>query len=177
MKTEMMGYLIFAAFGFSVRGGRGRVWSRHRQQVQLRREIRAQDVTFRTSVAVLLKQPYGWPQWLQLNGFMALIIRSDAIEISSPPWPIRALPGMAYYFRARETTMQVRRAPSRPFALKWLVVTGRQGGKEIKLAISADDPYQLGQAWSAMVGAGVVPVGPPPPDRAGTRRWAPPLYD
>ena len=63
--ASTMGYRILAALGLSVRGGRGWVWSRHRQQVLLRREIRAQDVMFRTSVAVLLKQPYGWPQWLQ----------------------------------------------------------------------------------------------------------------
>jgi hypothetical protein len=90
------GYLIFAALGLSVRGGR--IWSRHRQQVLLRREMRAQEVTFRTSVAVLLKQPYGWPQWLSLNGLMALIVRGDAIEISGELWPIRMLPGMGYYF-------------------------------------------------------------------------------
>jgi hypothetical protein len=108
---------------------------------------------------------------------MALIVRGDAIEISSQAWPIRVIPRMGYYFRARETTIQVRRAPSRPFDLKWLVVTGRQGGKEVKLAISADDPYQLCRAWSAMVDAGAVPVGPPPPDGAGPGRWAPRLYD
>ena len=170
-----MGYLAFAALGLGARGGR--VWTRHRQQVLQRREIRVRDVTFRTGVVVLLKQPYGWPQWLPLNGLMVLIVRGDAIEISGEPWPIRMLPGMGYYFWARETTMQVRRAPSRPFDLKWLVVAGRQGGKEVKLAISADNSYLLRQAWSAMIDAGVVPVGPPPPDRAGTRRWAPRLYD
>jgi hypothetical protein len=169
------GYLIFAALGLSVRGGR--VWSRHRQQVLLRREMRAQEVTFRTSVAVLLRQPYGWPQWLSLNGLMALIVRGDAIEISGELWPIRMLPGMGYYFWARETTMQVRRAPSGPFDLRWLVVTGRQGGKEVTLAISADSSYQLCRAWSAMIDAGVLPVGPPPPDQAGRGRWAPRLYD
>ena len=173
-----MGYLMRAALALGVLIGCGQVVVlRRRREAPLRREIRAQDVTFRTGVPVLLGQPYGWPRWLQLNSVMALIVRRDAIEISSQVWPIRVVLGMEYYFRARETTIQVRREPSRPFELKWIVVTGRQGGNEVKLAISKERADQLCQVWSALVGAGAVPVGPPPPDRAGTGRWAPPLYD
>ena len=126
---------------------------------------------------VLERQPYGWPRWMPLNSpFTALIVRGDAIEISDDFWPIRVL-GKEYYFRARETTIQVRREPSRPFEPKWIVVIGRRRGQEVALAISHENAFRLGQAWSAMTGAGAVPLGPPPPDRAGTGRWAPPLND
>ena len=131
-----MQYVMLAAVvaGFSV--VLGGVWLRRRREAPLRREIRAQDVTFRTGVAVRLKESHGWGGWLDLKSVMALVVRSDAIEISSMAWPIRVVMGEEYYFRARETTIQVRREPSRPFELKWIVVTGRKDGKDVKLAIS-----------------------------------------
>ena len=169
-----MQYVMLAAVvaGFSaVLGG---VWFTRRREAPLRREIRAQDVTFRTGVAVRLKQ-YGWSRWLDLKSFMALVVRGDAIEISCMVWPFRVVMGEEYYFRARETTIQVRREPSRPFELKWIVVTGWKDGKEVRLAISTGNAYQLSRAWSALVAAGAVPVGSPPPGRDGTGRWAPGL--
>lgn len=174
-----MEYALLAALVLGVVAGCGRVWHRRRREASLRREIRAQDVTFRVSnVPVLLRQPYGWPKWMSFNNpFMALIVRGDAIEISNVIWPLRVVLGEEYYFRARETTIQVRREPSRPFEPKWIVVTGRRCGQEVALAISHESALRLCRAWSAMTAAGAVPVGPPPPDRAGTGRWAPPLYD
>jgi len=170
-----MQYVMLAAMvaGFSV--VLGGVWLQRRREAPLRREIRAQDVTFRTGVAVRRKESYGPGGWLDLKSGMALIVRGNAIEISSTAWPFRAVAGEECYFRARETTIQVRRDPSRPFELKWIVVAGRKDGKEVKLAISKRNARQLSQVWSAMVGAGAVPVGPPPPGRDGTGRWAPGL--
>jgi len=83
--------------------------------------------------------------------------------------------GEEYYFRARETAIQVRREPSRPFELRWIVVTGRTDGKDVRLAISTRNAHQLSQVWNALADAGAVPVGPPPPGRDGTGRWAPGL--
>ena len=37
--------------------------------------------------------------------------------------------------------------------------------------------YQLSQVWAALAGVGAVPLGPLLPDREGTRRRAPALYD
>jgi hypothetical protein len=170
-----MEYVILATVvaGFSViLGG---VWLTRRREAPLRREIRAQGVTFQTGVAVRRKESYGSRGWLDLKSGMALVVRGDAIEISSMAWPFRVVMGEEYYFRARETTIQVRREPSRPFELRWIAVTGRKDGKEVKLAISKGNAYQLSQVWSALVGAGAVPVGPPPPGRDGTGRWAPGL--
>ena len=170
-----MEYVIPAAVVVSACVGAGLVWLRRRREAPLRRVIRAQNVTFRTGdLDVRLKQPSGWLDWLPLNSFMALFVRGDGIEISSLVWPFRVVMGMEYYFRARETTIQVRRAPSRPFEPKWMVVTGRQLGKEVMLAISANSAYQLCQAWNAMVDAGAVPVGPPP-GGDGAGRWVPRL--
>jgi hypothetical protein len=169
-----MEYVMLAAVvaGFSV--ALGGVWLQRRREAPLRREIRAQDVTFRTGVAVRRKESCSWGGWLDLRSGMALVVRGDAIEISSTAWPFRVA-GEEYYFRAGETTIQVRRDPSRPFELRWIVVTGRKDGKEVKLAISKGNAYQLSQVWSALVGVGAVAIGPPPPGRDGTGRWAPGL--
>jgi hypothetical protein len=167
-----MQYVMLASVvaGFSV--VLGGVWLRRRREAPLRREIRAQDVTFRAGVAVWLKESYGWGGWLDLKSGMALVVRGDAIEISSVAWPFRIVMGEEYYFRARETTIQVRREPSRPFELRWIVVTGRTDGKDVRLAISTRNAHQLSQVWNALAGAGAVPVGPPPPGRDGTGRDA-----
>jgi hypothetical protein len=76
--------------------------------------------------------------------------------------PIRVLLGMEYYFKACEVSIETSREPSRNSAMNWIVVTGSQRGREIKLAITHGNEGQLHDAWNALVAVGAVPVGPPP---------------
>lgn len=95
---------------------------------------------------------------------MALHVRYDSFDISSTFLPFRVVMGMEYYFKSSETSIETSRAPSRSSRLKWIVVTGRQRGYEIKLAITNPNEGQLHDAWNALVAAGATPIGPPPRD-------------
>jgi hypothetical protein len=141
----------------------GRIWLRRRREAPLRREIRARDVSFWTSLDfVKISDSDGWPRWLGLNAPMALFVRGDAFEVSSTFAPIRIAMGFEYYFKANETSVEVSRAPSRISKRVSIVVTGRQLDKEIQLAIASK--YKLHLAWNALVSAGATPTGLPPQD-------------
>jgi hypothetical protein len=147
----------------------GKVWLKRREEAPLRREVRAQGIIFRTRLYnVKEKKSQEW--FTAMYREIYLIVRADAFEISCIIPPIRVVLGLEYYFRARETTIEVSRLPG----IKnrdWIVVTGRQRGKEIRLAIA--QTRDLRDAWNALVAAGAVPVGLPPQLRevSGFRGW------
>jgi hypothetical protein len=147
----------------------GKVWLKRRREAPLRREVRAQDIIFRTRLYNVKEKKS--QEWLTaMYGEIYLIVRADAFEISCIISPIRAILGLEYYFRARETMIEVSRLPGIP-KREWIVVTGRQLGKEIRLAIA--QTRDLRDAWNALVAAGAVPVGLPPQLRevSGFRGW------
>jgi|ERR1700722_792970 hypothetical protein len=145
--------------------GLGQVWLRRRREAPLRREVRSQPVRFWTALAeVELNEGFGWPEWLPLRSSMALYVRYDSFDISSMFLPFRVVMGMEYYFKSSETSIKTSRDPSRSSKMKWIVVTGRQRGQEIKLAITNQNVDQLNNAWNALVAAGATAIGPPPED-------------
>jgi hypothetical protein len=147
--------------------GLGQIWFRRRREREapLRHEIRSQPVRFWTALAeVELNEGSGWPEWLPLRSSMALYVRYDSFDISSTFLPFRVVMGMEYYFKSSETSIETSRDPSRSSRMKWIVVTGRQRGQEIKLAITNQNVDQLNNAWNALVAAGSIPIGPPPED-------------
>jgi hypothetical protein len=71
--------------------------------------------------------------------------------------------GTEYYFKAPETFIEVSKEPGWFYrGVSWIIVTGRQDGKKIKLAITNRDENKFRDAWNALVAARSVPVGPPP---------------
>lgn len=155
---------VVVAVGLAV--GFGQIWLRRRKEAPLRREVRAQGVTFRTELEYV-KTITRHGGWTRPYGLMELVVRADAFEVSCPLRPVGVVLGLEYYFRAHETTIQVSRVPSAVYKRDWIVVTGRRFGQEIQLAI-AQRNYRdcLPDAWNALVRAGSVAVGPPPPDRS-----------
>ena len=93
---------------------------------------------------------------------MALHVRLDSFDVSSVTPPIRVIMGMEYYFKADGTSIETSRDPSRYSAMNWIVVTGSQRGREIKLAITHGNEGQLHDAWKALIAAGATPIGSPP---------------
>jgi hypothetical protein len=160
-----MQYVFLAVVLAGVAVSLGQVWLKRRREAPLRREIRGQDVTFLVRLPqVKVSEGYGWPRWLSLNSSMALTVRRDSFDVSSVTPPIRLVMGMEYCFKASETSIETSRDPSRNSALNWIVVTGSQAGREIRLAITQGNERQLHDAWNALVAAGAIPVGPPPVD-------------
>ncbi|HWM98427.1 MAG TPA: hypothetical protein VNO54_15390, partial [Streptosporangiaceae bacterium] len=69
-------FLAVVLAGFAI--GLGQVWLKRRREAPLRREIRSQNVTFRTNLTeVKVKEGHGWPEWLALRSSMALYVRGD----------------------------------------------------------------------------------------------------
>jgi hypothetical protein len=94
---------------------------------------------------------------------MALIVRTDTFEVSAITASFRAFFGMDYHFRARDTTIELAELPLISFIRKknFILVRGQQGNRKTELAINSEN--YLYDAWVALVRAGAVPIGPPPP--------------
>lgn len=163
-----MEYILLAVVvvGFAV--GFGAAWLKRRWQAPLRCEIRSKNITFRTNLTEVKERQSGALfKWLALNSVMALYVRGDSIEISSRILLFRVIMGTEYYFKARETFIEVSKEPGRFYGgVNWIIVTGTDGGKEIKLAITNGDENKFRDAWNALVAAGSVAVGPPPKTHA-----------
>jgi hypothetical protein len=62
----------------------GRIWLRRHREAPLRREIRTRDVTFRTVLdRVKASDLSGRTKWVEVSAPMGLLVRGDAIEVSS----------------------------------------------------------------------------------------------
>jgi len=136
-----------------------RTWLIYRRTVPLRLEAMGQEITFRLRLDRV--KVYG-SGWTDLKGATALIVRADTFEVSAITVPCRAFFGMEYYFRARDTTIEMGELPLVSFILKktWIIVRGLHGNRRIELALNSEN--YLYDAWVALVRAGAVPVGPPP---------------
>jgi len=133
-----------------------------RDSVPLRREAEGQEITFRLrldNVRVFEKSGAA-----DARGGMALIVRTDTFEVTATTQLFRSIFGMEYYFRARDTTIEMGELP--PLSLfggkkAWILVRGQRGSRTTGLAIASKN--YMYDAWVALVGAGAVPIGPPPP--------------
>lgn len=139
----------------------GRIWLRRRRETPLRREIRARDITFRavldrvevTEPGTLPGDDFGVP----VSSPVELIIRDDAFEVSSGR-PLGRVMGLEYFFRARETSVELNRSVPRIYGTGTpprIIVRGWQGGRKIQLTIrQKNDPLDI---WNALIAAGAVP--------------------
>jgi hypothetical protein len=92
---------------------------------------------------------------------MVLVVRGDTFEVCCTVPLFRVVSAMEYYFRARETTIEVSGVPSFMRKVDWILIRGQQRGKRTEIAVASQD--YLYDAWVALVRAGAVPAGPPPP--------------
>ncbi len=151
--------VVVAGFSFIY----GRIWLRRHRETPLRREMRAREITFR---ACLDRVTVIEPGWLQpgsdfevpIRSPVALIVRGDAVEVSSALWFGRVVLGLEYYFRACETSVELNRAISRIYGLDTpprIIVRGWRVGRQIQLTITQKNDHL--QIWNALAGAGAVP--------------------
>lgn len=77
---------LCAAAGFAAIYGR--IWSRRRREAPLRREARAREVTFRTIPdRVMISDWSARSRWAGITAPMVLLVRGNAIEVSSTVAP------------------------------------------------------------------------------------------
>ena len=142
----------------------GQVWFKRYRETGLRREIRAQSITFKTRVdyiKVMGAGPLEQGREEIVPGFtnqLQLVVRGDAIEISSAIALVRAILGLEYYFRAHETSVELYRILPRIYGRDSparIVVRGWQGDKQIQVVIVKKHDLQV--TWNALVSAGAVP--------------------
>ncbi len=141
----------------------GRIWLRRRRETPLRREIRARDITFRVTLdRVGVREP-GWLQpdsdsGVPVSSPVELIVRGDAFEISSARSLGRAVMGLEYFFRARETSVELNRPSPRIYGIDTpprIIVRGWRAGRKIQLTVwQKNDPLGI---WNALTEAGAVP--------------------
>jgi hypothetical protein len=140
------------------------VWLKRRRDASIRREARAQSVSFRGGFKAKRINPLGHE--FVFHQDMDLIVRGDILEISSTIAPLRFIMGFEYYFRAHETTIHFKCVSARLGGNsdhEWIVIKGGDLGGSNRMLISNN--YKLYDAWNALVRAGVTPVGPPPSQR------------
>ena len=140
----------------------GRIWLRRYRETPLRRELRARDITFRANLDHVTLIEQGQPPCsdfeVPISRPIELIVRGDAFEVSSA-WSFgRVVMGLEYYFRARETSVELNRIIPRIYGTDTpprIVVRGWQVDKKIQLTITQkNDPLEI---WNALTGAGAVP--------------------
>jgi hypothetical protein len=141
----------------------GRIWLNRHRDAPLRREIRARDITFRAGLhSVWVIEPDGGPPSsdfeVPISSPVELIVRGDAFEVSSARSLLRVVMGLEYFFRARETSVELNRPIPRIYGIDTpprIVVRGWHAGKKIQLMIKHEnDPLAI---WKALTGAGAVP--------------------
>jgi len=134
-----------------------------RRKALLRREIRARAITFRAALDHVAVMEPGWLSpgsdfEVPISNQVELIVRADAFEVSSASSFGRVVMGLEYFFRARETSVELNRLIPRIYGTDMpprIVVRGWQGGKKIQLTITQEhDPLEI---WNALTEAGAVP--------------------
>ena len=139
----------------------GRIWFRRRRETPLRREIRARYITFRAILDRVYVIEPGTPPGsdfeVPISSPVELIVRGDAFEVSSAR-PLGRVMGLEYFFRARETSVELNRPISRIYGTDTpprIIVRGWQRGKKIQLTIRQKN--DLLDIWNALTEAGAVP--------------------
>jgi hypothetical protein len=164
MQYVALAVIVVVALAVLVSGLRA--WARN---ASLRREMRARAITFRTELDwVKIPDPPWWAPWAPGEGRrgMVLVIRGDMFRVG-------LFLGLApqYYFRAPETTIELSRNLLRiseaQTSREWIVVTGRQAGREFRLPMTTR--HFLDRVWNALVAAGAVPTSGGPSPQSGRK--------
>jgi hypothetical protein len=163
-----MQYVALAVVVAVVMAILGQIVLRRHRTASLRRDMRTQAITFRTELDwVKIADPPWWARETEdgLRG-MELIVRDGMVEVSTL---FRAVIGLEYCFRARETTIELSRNPLRIYGMdtrrEWILVKGRQADRDIQLAMTKR--HFLHDVWNALVAAGAVPTSGGPSPQAG----------
>jgi hypothetical protein len=150
-----------AALGLHLRG-----WHRN---APLRREMRTYPIAFRTELGVVrFPNSAGWGGGDEVvgRGLLELIIRGNLVRVGLA---FGLVIGPQFYFRAPETTIELSRNPLRIYGIssrrEWIIVTGRQDGRDFQLAMTKR--YFLDDVWTALAAAGAVPTSDGPSPRTG----------
>jgi hypothetical protein len=143
----------------------------HHRNAPLRREMKAQAVTFRTDLRWVKISARPWWLYGAEDGMkgLELTVQGDMFRVGDF---FSALIGMDYYFRAWETTVEVSRDPLGICGIggkrEWIVVTGTQDGRDFRLEMTKK--YFLDDVWNALVRAGAVARGDGPAGRRPNQR-------
>jgi len=90
--------------------------------------------------------------WIVARGYpKQLIVGTNAFMVS--------IPYREYVFRGSESSIAISQEPSRMITRDWIIITGRQGTRQVDLAISRSNA--LPEIWAALAQAGATP-GPLP---------------
>jgi hypothetical protein len=120
---------------------------RHREAAT-RREVIAQDVTFRIRLGHSKVRSSGGA-WTDHKGQTNLIVRSEVFEVSAASPVLRVISGKEYYFRAPEITIELGLIPSLVHRENWIVVSGPESGKPVQLALAiASNSNLSGVRWT-----------------------------
>jgi hypothetical protein len=136
-----------------------REFRRRRLLRPLRDAQEGDPVLLRTSVTLKLDPSVlAAPRWaLGAAGFV-LTVRPNAFSVVGPG------PTQSWYFKASDATIQADRTRTPWGTLRdWIVVSATDLGKPVRLSISPFPKNHVGDAWSALVTAGVTPLSDPPP--------------
>jgi len=138
----------------------GRIWLRRHREAPLRDQTRARGITFRAvldRVEVLEPGALGGDFGVPISRPVELIVRGDAFEVSFA-YPLGRVMGLEYFFRARETSVELNRPIPRIYGSgtrSRIIVRGWQDGKKVQLTITQkSDPLDI---WNALTAAGAVP--------------------
>jgi hypothetical protein len=155
-----MGYVFFGLVLTLLAVVAVRTWLSYRSTVPLRRETAGQEITFEIRLDHVKVFGSGWTD---VKGAMVLIVRTDTFEVSAVAVPFKAFFGMDYYFRARDTTIELGELPSISYFLKktWLIIKGQSGNRKLELAFNSENSVY--DVWVALIRAGATPIGSPPP--------------
>jgi hypothetical protein len=112
------------------------------RNADLRSEIEAQ-VRFATTLDRVRIHRSGGRGWLPVRGPVRLIVGTDAFMFSAPT----AFGECA--FRGGECSIKVSRAPARFGDRDWIVITGQDRGRRVRLGISQRNLMDVWQALAA----------------------------
>ena len=126
-----------------------RQYREHVRNTPLRDEIEAQ-MCFETSLDRARVLTTG--QWVPVmkNLPKRLVVSTDAFMVCSPLFE--------YVFRGCESSIAFSQAPSGGRSRDWIVIAGRRGNRQVRVAVAKKDG--LHEIWQALAGAGAAP-GPP----------------
>jgi hypothetical protein len=143
----------------------GVVWLRRRREAPLRREVRAQGITFQAVVKAKMMNTLGSES--SFRNEMNLVVRADSFEISIGFAPVRIVMGMEYYFKAAETTIELRHVTPKMPGMKaqdWIVAKTQHSGRDLQISFTNYNytNTSIPAVWDALVMVGAIPIGPPP---------------
>jgi hypothetical protein len=127
---------------------------RRRWEDPLRKEMRAQPLTFQAAVDLKI----GAVDPMQSErGPVNLRVHVDTFEVASAIPIYRFVNGADFCYRAQDTTVEMVHAVLHD----WIEICGQPGTGAVRIRIGRRKMTR--RLWDALVSAGAHPTGPPPP--------------